>query len=108
MTNVTPEAKSSAIHEPSEVTVFGLPDHTGRWLFVFVGLIINICLGTVYAWSVFRGPIARQFSTAEIPITAKQTLWPFMLFLAVFTVLMPIAGTSVRLKAKHIQLVRIH
>jgi len=96
MTNVTPEAKPRAIHEPSEVTVFGLPDHTGRWLFVFVGLIINICLGTVYAWSVFRGPIARQFSTAEIPITAKQTLWPFMLFLAVFTALMPIAGRIIQ------------
>src|SRR5512143_1316031 len=96
MTSVAPEPSSTFIDKAGEITVFGLPDRTGRWLFVFVGLIINICLGTVYAWSVFRAPIARQFSTAEVPITAKQTLWPFMLFLAVFTALMPIAGRIVQ------------
>src|SRR5512144_3013737 len=80
----------------NEAAVFGLPARTGRWLFVFAGMIMNICLGTVYAWSVFRKPIAQLFSTAEAPITAKQTLWPFMLFLAVFTALMPISGRLVQ------------
>jgi MFS family permease len=59
-------------------------------------MLINVCLGTVYAWSVFRTPVARLFSTAEAPITAKQTLWPFMLFLALFTALMPISGRIVQ------------
>lgn len=80
----------------NEAAVFGLPARTGRWLFVFAGMIMNICLGTVYAWSVFRKPIAQLFSTADAPITAKQTLWPFMLFLAVFTLLMPISGRLVQ------------
>ena len=57
---------------------------------------MNVCLGTVYAWSVFRTPVAKLFSTADVPITAKQTLWPFMLFLAFFTVLMPISGRIVQ------------
>src|SRR5512144_1895093 len=74
------------------VKVYGAPAVTGRWVFVLAGLIMNLCLGTVYAWSVFRTPLQVFFSTPEVKITAMQTLWPFMLFLAVFTVLMPISG----------------
>jgi len=77
-------------------TLFGLPVRTGRWAFVLAGMLMNVCLGTVYAWSVFRTPVAKLFSTADAPITAKQTLWPFMLFLTFFTVLMPISGRIVQ------------
>src|SRR5512135_3494913 len=80
----------------NDATVFGMPVRTGRWAFVFAGMLMNVCLGTVYAWSVFRNPVAKLFSTADVPITAKQTLWPFMLFLAVFTILMPISGRIVQ------------
>ncbi len=76
----------------SDTKVFGMPAENGRWVFVLAGLIMNLCLGTVYAWSVFRKPLQELFSTPEVKITATQTLWPFMLFLAVFTVLMPISG----------------
>ena len=72
--------------------LFGLPVRSGRWTFVLAGMLMNVCLGTVYAWSVFRTPVAKLFSTPSFPITAKQTLWPFMLFLVFFTVLMPISG----------------
>jgi MFS transporter, OFA family, oxalate/formate antiporter len=76
----------------SGVKIFGVEPETGRWMFVLAGLIMNLCLGTVYAWSVFRKPLQDYFSTGGVKITATQTLWPFMLFLAVFTVLMPISG----------------
>ena len=79
-----------------DATLFGMPVRTGRWVFVLAGMLMNVCLGTVYAWSVFRAPVAKLFSTADVPITAKQTLWPFMLFLAFFTVLMPISGRIVQ------------
>ena len=79
-----------------DATLFGMPVRTGRWVFVLAGMLMNVCLGTVYAWSVFRAPVAKLFSTADVPITAKQTLWPFMLFLALFTVLMPISGRIVQ------------
>jgi hypothetical protein len=72
-------------------TLFGMPVRTGRWVFVLAGMLLNACLGTVYAWSVFRTPVARLFSTADVPITAKQTSWPvFIQLLALFT-LMPIS-----------------
>ena len=76
-------------------SVFGMPVRTGRWAFVLAGMIMNICLGTVYAWSVFRTPVAKFFSSAGTQVTATQTLYPFMLFLAVFTILMPITGRLV-------------
>ncbi len=76
----------------NEVTVYGMPPETGRWVFVLAGLVMNLCLGTVYAWSVFRKPLQDLFSTPEVKITATQTLLPYMLFLAIFTVLMPISG----------------
>ena len=72
--------------------VYGMPAETGRWVFVLAGMIMNLCIGTVYAWSVFRKPLQDFFSTPEVKITATQTLWPFMLFLAVFSALMPISG----------------
>jgi len=76
----------------NDIKVYGTPAETGRWVFVLAGMIMNLCLGTVYAWSVFRKPLQDLFSTPEVKITATQTLLPFMLFLAVFTVLMPISG----------------
>ncbi len=80
----------------SALKLFGLPVLTGRWGFVLAGLLMNICLGTVYAWSIFRAPIAKLFSQDGAPITAMQTLWPFMLFLAFFTLFMPISGRLVQ------------
>ncbi|MDD5587058.1 MAG: OFA family MFS transporter, partial [Alphaproteobacteria bacterium] len=81
---------------PAVKSLFGMPVHVGRWGFVLVGMIMNICMGTVYAWSVFRGPISKHFSQGDVQITAMQTLWPFMLFLGLFTVFMPISGKLVQ------------
>src|SRR3954453_11318128 len=100
-------ASATSISEPSLEGLFGVPVRTGRWAFVLAGMIMNICLGTVYAWSVFRTPVARFFSAAGSQVTATQTLYPFMLFLAVFTALMPITGRLVlRLHPRTISLVR--
>ncbi len=30
------------------VKVFGLPAEKGRWWFVILGLVMNLCLGTIY------------------------------------------------------------
>ncbi len=80
----------------TRVYVYGLSAESGRWVFVLAGMVMNLCLGTVYAWSVFRKPLQEFFSTPELKITATQTLLPFMVFLAVFTILMPITGRVVQ------------
>ena len=70
----------------------GLKLESTRWLFVAVGFLINICLGAIYAFSVFRKPLE---SSEMWGITATQSLLPFMVFLAVFALAMALAGSLV-------------
>jgi OFA family oxalate/formate antiporter-like MFS transporter len=67
--------------------LFGMDAEKGRWIFVALGLAINICLGSIYSWSVFRLPLQRIFSA-----DATASLLPFVVFLAFFALLMPFAG----------------
>ncbi len=67
--------------------LFGMPAEQGRWLFIVLGFIINICLGSVYAYSVFRTPVQKLLNA-----TATEAGLPFMLFLAFFAALMFFGG----------------
>lgn len=71
----------------SEEKLFGMPAEKGRWMFVVLGFIINICLGSVYAYSVFRGPVAKLLN-----LNATEAGLPFMAFLAAFATLMFFGG----------------
>jgi OFA family oxalate/formate antiporter-like MFS transporter len=77
-----------------EVTVpFGLTHEKGRWIFVALGLVINLWLGTVYSWSVFVEPLTEYFTTQlGQTVTANEVLMPFSAFLAVFALTMPLSG----------------
>jgi MFS transporter, OFA family, oxalate/formate antiporter len=46
----------------NDTNVFGMKAESGRWLFVILGLIINLCLGSVYAYSVFKKPVELFFN----------------------------------------------
>jgi len=73
--------------------LFGTEDEKGRWILIFLGIIINICLGTVYSWSVFVTPLTAYF-TGELgqKVTAGEILMPFSVFLACFAIAMPLTG----------------
>jgi MFS transporter, OFA family, oxalate/formate antiporter len=73
--------------------LFGMPAERGRWLLVLVGMVINLCLGTIYSWSVFVGPLTAYF-TKELgqTVTASDVLLPFSVFLAFFAIAMPFTG----------------
>ncbi|MCK4683097.1 MFS transporter, partial [Candidatus Bipolaricaulota bacterium] len=71
----------------SDGKVFGMEAEQGRWIFVLVGMLMNICLGAVYAFSVFKTPLQDLWG-----ISATQSSLPFMIFLAVFAVAMALAG----------------
>jgi MFS family permease len=62
-----------------DTKVFGMSANAGRWIFVVLGMIINMCLGAVYAYSVFKKPLETMFNA-----TATQGNLPFMVFLAIF------------------------
>jgi OFA family oxalate/formate antiporter-like MFS transporter len=75
------------------VRLFGMPAERGRWVLVILGMLINLCLGSIYSWSVFVGPLAAYFSE-ELgrEVSANEVLLPFSVFLAFFALTMPLAG----------------
>ena len=73
-----------------DLKLFGMEAAKGRWVFVAIGLLINVCLGSIYAFSVFRKPLEALWG-----ISSSQSGYPFMVFLAVFAVAMPLAGSQI-------------
>ena len=73
--------------------LFGMKPESGRWIFVILGFIINICLGSVYAYSVFKKPVQEWFSkTHSISVGSLEGNLPFMLFLAFFALFVFVGG----------------
>jgi len=73
--------------------IMGMVAERGRWFLVIVGMIINLCLGTIYSWSVFVGPLTTYFTTdLGQAVTANEILLPFSVFLAFFAITMPLIG----------------
>lgn len=82
----------SEVHGPA-VELAGMDAAQGRWALIGVGFLINLCLGSIYSWSVFVGPLATHY-TALLgrEVTASEVLIPFSVFLACFALTMPLAG----------------
>src|SRR5438876_10072775 len=56
-----------------------------RWVIAIAGVFFQIALGAVYAWSVFRVPLTKQFGWSISEITLTFTISIFVLgFAAVF------------------------
>jgi len=75
------------MNPPVTERVFGMEADKGRWIFVIAGFLINICIGSVYAYSVFRNPVQTLFQTNTV-----ESGLPFMVFLAFFAILMFFGG----------------
>src|SRR4030042_3167349 len=74
-------------------SLFGMPPEKGRWGLVASGLVINLLLGSVYAWSVFVEPLTDYFrgGLGQV-VTANDILMPFSVVLAVFAITMAFTG----------------
>jgi OFA family oxalate/formate antiporter-like MFS transporter len=55
-----------------------------RWVIAIAGVFLQIALGAVYAWSVFRVPLAKQFGWSISEITLTFTISIFVLGVAAF------------------------
>jgi MFS family permease len=77
----------------SQGKIFGMAPEKGRWILVMLGMIINLCLGSIYSWSVFVGPLTTYF-TRDLgqTVSASEILLPFSVFLAFFAMAMPFTG----------------
>jgi len=55
-----------------------------RWVIAIAGVFLQIALGAVYAWSVFRVPLAKQFGWSIWEVTLTFTISIFVLGVAAF------------------------
>ncbi len=55
-----------------------------RWRIAVAGVLVQIALGAVYAWSVFRTPLVKQFGWSISEVTLTFTISIFMLGVAAF------------------------
>jgi OFA family oxalate/formate antiporter-like MFS transporter len=69
------------------ITILGLPADRGRWFLIPLGMMLLLCLGCVYSWSIFRTPLEN-----ELGMSATQSLLPYTTVLVFYAALMPIAG----------------
>ncbi len=60
---------------------------TNRWVMVVAALVMQLCLGVLYSYSVFRGPLSK-----ELGMTVKETGYPLMASFFFFAVGMIFAG----------------
>ncbi|MGA8107942.1 MAG: OFA family MFS transporter [Acidobacteriaceae bacterium] len=55
-----------------------------RWGIAFAGILMQMALGAVYAWSVFRTPLVKQFHWSISQVTLTFTISIFVLGFAAF------------------------
>lgn len=72
--------------------ILGMEAEKGRWLFVVIGMIINLCLGSIYSWSVFKAPLKAFLESSGPEVSASALQLPFMIFLGFFAVAMVLSG----------------
>ncbi|SHE80915.1 L-lactate MFS transporter [Alkalibacter saccharofermentans] len=70
-----------------KVTDINVNNPKKRWIYVLLGILIMMCLGTVYSWSVIRSPIEELFN-----IGSTQSGLPYMTSLAFYAIFMLLSG----------------
>lgn len=81
-----------------DVKILGMPAESGRWILVIVGTIIELCLGSVYAYSVLSVPLKKIFTDPVsaggfgLTVSAIEMQLPYIVSLAVFALTMPLVG----------------
>ena len=55
-----------------------------RWMIAAAGVLLQVALGAVYAWSVFVGPLMKQFGWSRSQVTFTFTFAILALGFAAF------------------------
>ena len=68
-----------------------------RWYVVIGAVLIQLCLGAIYAWSVFTPKLTEPFEKGGMyGFSATQAAWIFSVGLLVFSVVMIISGRMIQ------------
>lgn len=66
--------------------------YSNRWMVMAGAMLIQLCLGIIYAWSVFTVPLTDPVAEGGRGFTASQTAWIFSISLFTFSIFMIIGG----------------
>ena len=75
-----------------------------RWLVIVGGMLIQLCLGIIYAWSVFTVPLTKSIVNGGKGFTAAQSAWIFSIGLFTFAVFMIFSGRLMKRNMSTIKL----
>lgn len=63
-----------------------------RWMIVVGAVLIQLCLGGIYIWSVFRKPLEKAIEDGGLGLSPSQATLPFSLVLIFFAIATVIGG----------------
>lgn len=81
--------------------------YKNRWLVILGGMMIQLCLGIIYAWSVFTVPLTTAAADGGRGFTAAQTAWIFSVGLFVFAIFMIVGGRLMKRQVSTITLTAV-
>jgi OFA family oxalate/formate antiporter-like MFS transporter len=64
-----------------------MPSTTNRWTLAGAAVLMQVCLGIIYAWSVFRGPLEAHYGWSK-----TESIAPYRWSILFFTLAMIVAG----------------
>lgn len=73
-----------------QLRVLGLRAETGRWIIVIFGLIMMLCLGAIYAYSITRVHLEKIFEDYGLKVSSTEMQLPYLTFLFLFAFTMPL------------------
>ncbi len=79
--------KMNLENQSQNLKLFGLPAEQGRWILIALGMLLLLCLGTVYSWSIFRKPLETL-----LDLGATESLLPYTFVLLFYSALMSVTG----------------
>src|SRR5512146_1718979 len=78
---------ASVVPQPSTTTATAHEPHMNRWWHVVGGVLMNLALGSLYAWSVFVLPLEKEFGW-----TRTDTSWVYTIAVVCFAATFIAAG----------------
>jgi MFS family permease len=74
------------------IRICGMPAERGRWVLVIAGLMIELCLGSIYAYSILSVPLQDLFAQRGLEVSATAMQVPYIALLVVTALTMPLVG----------------
>lgn len=68
-----------------------------REFYIVSGLVMFLCMGTIYSWGVFQKPLIEALSSLHgVEVSSTMAVMPYTIFLLCYAFSMPVAGRFIK------------